>query len=95
MKSPQLTSKLTGKTESFPSKIWYKERMPTLTISFQHGTENPSQRTVTRKKKIKRHLNWKKRNKIIYICRGHDHIQENPKDFTKNCWNVRTNKQIQ
>ena len=56
------------KIESIPSKVRDKKRMPTFTITIQHsfgsfGHSNQS------KKRNKRNPNWKRRSKILTICR--------------------------
>ena len=56
------------KAESLPAKIWNKTRMPTLTIFIQHSIRYPSHNNQT-KERSKGYPNWKRRGKIVTICR--------------------------
>ena len=70
------------KTESLPTKIWNKIRMPTLTTSIQHSFRSPSHSNQTNK-----------RNRIIQTGREEVKLSlyaddmilciENPKDCTQ------------
>ena len=56
------------KTESLPTNIWNKTRMPILTTFIQHSTGNPSHSNQT--KKINKYFpNWNRRGKISITCR--------------------------
>ena len=50
MTNPQLTSYSVGKAEIFPTKIWKKTRVPTLTTPIQLSNGNPSKRNYSRKR---------------------------------------------
>ena len=56
------------KLKAFPSKFWNEMRMPTLTISIQYSIGSPSHNNQTRKRN-KRYPNWKRRGKVVIICR--------------------------
>ena len=56
------------KLKSPPTKIWNKTRMPTLTTFIQHSIGSPHHRNLSNQRN-KRYPNWKKRGKIVTICR--------------------------
>ena len=56
------------KLKSFPTKIRNKTRMPSLTTPIQHGIGSPSHSNQKRKRN-KRHPNWKESSKTAIICR--------------------------
>ena len=56
------------KSKIFPTKIRNKTRLSTFTTSTQHSIGRPSHINQTRKGN-KRHLNWKRGNKTVIICR--------------------------
>ena len=66
--------------ESFPTKIWNKTRMLTLTTVFQHSIGSPSHSNQTNKRNI-RYLNWRRRGKIVTVCRCHDTLRTQPKNY--------------
>ena len=53
------------KAESFPTKIWNRTRMPTLTTFIQHSLRSPSHSNQTNKRN-KRHPYRKRRDKTHY-----------------------------
>ena len=56
------------KLKAFSTKIWNKTRMPTLTTVSQHSTGSPSHSNQTNKRN-KMYPNWKRRDKIVILCR--------------------------
>ena len=50
------------------TEIWNKTRMPTLTTFIQHSIGGPSHSNQTNKRN-KRYPNWKRRDKIVSLCR--------------------------
>ena len=56
------------KTQSFPTKIRNKTRMPSLTTPIQHSNGSPSHSNQTRKSN-KRRPDWKGGNKTVTVCR--------------------------
>ena len=64
------------KTESIPSKIWNKTRVPTLTAITQHSFGSPSYGNQ-RSKRNKSNPDWK-RSKPVTVCRWHDSLHRKP-----------------
>ena len=56
------------KLKDLPLNSRKKTKIQTLTTSMQHGIRGPSQNNQIRKR-IKRHPNWKGKNKTVTICR--------------------------
>ena len=65
------------KAESLSTKIWEKTGMPTLTTAIQHSNGSPSHSSQTNKRS-KMYPNWKRRHKIVTVCRRHDTIYRKP-----------------
>ena len=61
------------KTETISTKIRNTTRLPTLTTIIQHSFGSCSH-SSQRKKRNKRNLNWKRRSKVVTVCRWHDTI---------------------
>ena len=57
-----------AKSKNFPTKIRSKTRLSAFTTSIQHSTGSPSHSSHTRKGN-KRHLNWKRGNNTVIVCR--------------------------
>ena len=55
-------------TTSIPLKIGNNRGMSAFTSLIQHSTGSPNHSSQTRRRN-KRHLNWKGRNKAVFICR--------------------------
>ena len=68
MTNPQPIYTPWRKAERLPTKIWNKTRMPTLTTCIQHNMGSPSHSSQTNKRN-KKYLNWKRRGKIVTVCR--------------------------
>ena len=56
------------KLKAFPLKSGTRTRIPLSPCSIQHSIGGPSQSNQTRKRN-KRYPNWKRRGKIVIICR--------------------------
>ena len=65
------------KAESLPAKFRNKIRMRTLTTSVQRSIGSPSHSNQTRKRNT-RYPNWKRRGKIVTICRWDDTLCREP-----------------
>ena len=72
------------KCESLPAKILNRTKMPTLTTFIQHSIGSPSHSNQTNKRN-KMDPNWKKRGKIVILCRWHDTIQKTHANYC--LWN--------
>ena len=59
------------KLKAFPLKSGNKTRVPTLTIIIQNSLGSFSHNNQ-RRKRNKRNPDWKRRNKILTVCRWHD-----------------------
>ena len=59
---------LNGEKQSLPAKIWNKTRRPTFIALIQYSIGNPSHSNQTNKSN-KRYPNWKRRSKIVTLCR--------------------------
>ena len=70
------------KIESISSKIRDKIRVPTLTTTIQHSFGSSSH-SNQRRKRNKRNPDWKRRSKILTVCRWHNLYIENPSDSTR------------
>ena len=67
------------KIESISSKIRDKIWVPTLTTTIQHSFGSSSH-SDQRRKRNKRNPDWKRRSKILTVCRWHNLYIENPRD---------------
>ena len=56
------------KLKAYPTKIWNKTRMPTLTTAIQHSAGSPGHSSETNKRN-KRHPSRKRRGKTVTVCR--------------------------
>ena len=74
---------LTVKTESMPSRIRNKTRVPCLTTIIQHSFESPSYGNQ-RRKRSKRNPNWKGRRKTHYLQMTLILYMKNSKDTITN-----------
>jgi len=68
MANPQQIKTQWRKAESLPTKIWNKTRMPTLTTFIYHSVGIPRHSSQTNKRN-KRYPKWKRRGKIVTLCR--------------------------
>ena len=74
---------LTVRTESMPSRIRNKTRLPFLTTIIQHSFESPSY-SNQRRKKSKRNPVWKGRRKTHYLQMALILYMKNSKDTITN-----------
>ena len=56
-----------------------KTGMPTFTFLIQCSSGSPSHSSQTRRSK--RHPNWKRRSKTVFICKWHDTVHREPQRF--------------
>ena len=77
MRNLQPTSYQWVKSKRFPTKISNKTRVSAFTTSIQNNIGNPSHINQKRKRN-KRHTNWKGGSKIVIVCRWHGTINRKP-----------------
>ena len=65
------------KLKAFPLKSGNKTRVHTLTIIIQNSLGSFSHNNQ-RRKRNKRNPDWKRRNKILTVCRWHDPLHRKP-----------------
>ena len=82
MTNPQWTLSSMVKNWKHSPKVRNKTRVPTLTTTIKHSFGSFSHSNQKRKRN-KRNPDWKRRSKILTLCRWHHSLHRNPKDSTR------------